>query len=464
MVATAGPAHHVGMDLDAPATAPPPPPPPPPHRRPLRRDRANGMLGGVAAGIAETYRVDVTLVRVLWVIAAIVWIGVPAYVIAWIVIPPADGPSGAPPAPRDGRMIAGLVLVAIGVLIATNRVLPHDFRFDRFGAPVLLIGGGLAILAFRRRPDDSGPERALPDDAIGEGATESAGATVASAATATAAAATARAAEHPTAEHPTAELQTAGHPAAGSPPRPGLVPPSAWTQTAPWPAPPSARALRREARSRRRAARPRPFLTPITLGVLLVGAGVASLLQATNALDVNVTVVLAIGTCIVGVALAVSAFAGRAYALVLVGILLAGATAVSSTIDVSLRGGVGHRVYDPVSAAALQDRYELGVGQLELDLRGIAFPAGRTRVEGRLGLGELLVDVPSTVRVEIDGHAGAGSVMIFGHDTGGWPADDTRAIDGSGRGVLQLDLRVGAGQVRVRRFEPGGIETIVGGN
>ena len=60
--------------------------------------------------------------------------------------------------------------------------------------------------------------------------------------------------------------------------------------------------------------------------------------------------------------------------------------------------------------------------------------------------------------------AGAGSVMLFGREEGGWPENDERAVAGSGPGVLKLDLRVGAGQVRVRRFEPGGIETILGAN
>src|SRR5262249_25200242 len=67
------------------ATAPPEPPAPqaPPHRV-LRRDRSNRVLGGVAAGIARTYGVDVVLVRGIWVIAAVFWVGIPAYVIAWI--------------------------------------------------------------------------------------------------------------------------------------------------------------------------------------------------------------------------------------------------------------------------------------------------------------------------------------------------------------------------------------------
>src|SRR4026209_2907248 len=108
----------------------PPPPPPPPRpraraRRPLRRDRANGMLGGVAAGVAETYGLDITLVRVLWVIAGVLWIGVPAYIVAWIVIPPADGPSEWTGRSRDVGMILGLVLVAIGIIVATTQMLPR---------------------------------------------------------------------------------------------------------------------------------------------------------------------------------------------------------------------------------------------------------------------------------------------------------------------------------------------------
>ena len=103
------------MDTNAPPTAPlpppPPPPPPPPFRarRPLRRDRANGILGGVAAGVAETYGLDVTLVRVLWVIAGVLWIGVPAYIVAWIAIAPARGPLERTGRSRDTGMLVGLL-------------------------------------------------------------------------------------------------------------------------------------------------------------------------------------------------------------------------------------------------------------------------------------------------------------------------------------------------------------------
>ncbi|HEY5077762.1 MAG TPA: PspC domain-containing protein, partial [Acidimicrobiia bacterium] len=173
------------MDTNAPPTAsPPPPPPPPPHsphnrahhhrtRRALRRDRANGILGGVAAGVAETYGLDVTLVRVLWVVAAVLWIGVPAYIIAWIAIPPADGPRARHGRLHDPGMLVGLVLVAIGIMVASNRLLPNLFRFDHFGAPLLLIGGGLAILFFRRADDDDEPIPAADDQAVEPGQGES---------------------------------------------------------------------------------------------------------------------------------------------------------------------------------------------------------------------------------------------------------------------------------------------------
>jgi phage shock protein PspC (stress-responsive transcriptional regulator)/predicted membrane protein len=450
------------MDTNTPPSPPPPPAPPAAHRT-LRRDRANGMLGGVAAGISRTYGIDVLLVRVLFVVAGVLWIGVPAYVIAWIAIAPDDGPPVFTPGRRDPKMILGLGLVALGALIAGDRVLPHGFGFGHFGWPLLLIGGGLAILLLRRRDDP------LPTDhddyvlpvagaAAGEEAPDEPHAETEPA---PAAAATTSSSFVP----PPPVLPPLPMPPTGPVPPTSPVPPTAWTQNVPWPAAPptpSSRARRRASRYERRAQRPRSFLTPLTLSVLLIGAGIASLLQATGALDVNLTVVLAIGTAIVGAALIVGAFVGRAHALILVGLLLLAATGISNTIDVPLRGGIGDRTYRPIHVAELQSRYQLGIGKLEIDLRDLPLDGRTTVVDAQNGIGELLVLVPSTVRVEVHAHAGAGSVRMFGREAGGWPENDERAIDGTGPGVLQLNLRVGAGEVNVRRFEPGGIETILG--
>lgn len=55
----------------------------------LMRDKQNGMIGGVCAGLAEYFALDVTLVRVAYVLISIftAFAGVFVYIILWIVIP-----------------------------------------------------------------------------------------------------------------------------------------------------------------------------------------------------------------------------------------------------------------------------------------------------------------------------------------------------------------------------------------
>ena len=393
------------------------------------------MLGGVASGMAESYGLDVALVRVLWLIAVFLQIGVPAYIICWIAIPPSSAPRRAPGPPRHPETWGTLIAAVIGITLG-GLFLPHMWRFDHFGAPLLLIGGGVAILVLRRR--DDAQEHALPYEPSGSTAETTT--------------------EPPMPESPTTESPTA------PPTTTVTVPTTAWTQTTSWPTGYDARAERRASRLERRARRPRSFLTPLTLSILLIGAGVACFVQATGAADVNLTVVLAIATCIVGAALAAAAFVGRAHTLIFVGVILLAATAVSNTLDVPLRGGIGSGHYQPLQRSELQRRYELGIGELKVDLREVPLADETTTVDVRDGVGHILVMVPNSVRVEVHAHAGAGSLNLFGHEQGGWPADATRAVDGTGPGVLRLDLRAGAGNVEVRRFEPDGAETIVGSN
>jgi len=70
-------------------------------RRKLMRPRVNRKIAGVCAGFAEYFDLDVTVVRVLWLIVAIFGGGgFLAYIIAWIVMPeePEYAPVPAPPA------------------------------------------------------------------------------------------------------------------------------------------------------------------------------------------------------------------------------------------------------------------------------------------------------------------------------------------------------------------------------
>lgn len=57
---------------------------------PLRRWMSKAKMAGVCAGFARYFGLDVTLVRVLWLVLS-VWplplFGVVAYIVAWIVMP-----------------------------------------------------------------------------------------------------------------------------------------------------------------------------------------------------------------------------------------------------------------------------------------------------------------------------------------------------------------------------------------
>jgi len=72
-------------------------------RKRLVRPRVGRKIAGVCLGFAEYFDLDVTLVRVVWLLVAIMTgVGLLAYPIAWIIMPeePAalPAPSGAQPA------------------------------------------------------------------------------------------------------------------------------------------------------------------------------------------------------------------------------------------------------------------------------------------------------------------------------------------------------------------------------
>jgi len=53
----------------------------------LYRDEYHKMIGGVCSGLAEYFQMDVTIVRILFVITAFAGVGFIPYIILWIVIP-----------------------------------------------------------------------------------------------------------------------------------------------------------------------------------------------------------------------------------------------------------------------------------------------------------------------------------------------------------------------------------------
>lgn len=54
----------------------------------LYKDRKNGKIGGVCAGISDYLNIDVTIIRIIWGVAAFFYaIGLILYLVCWFVLP-----------------------------------------------------------------------------------------------------------------------------------------------------------------------------------------------------------------------------------------------------------------------------------------------------------------------------------------------------------------------------------------
>jgi predicted membrane protein len=133
-----------------------------------------------------------------------------------------------------------------------------------------------------------------------------------------------------------------------------------------------------------------------------------------------------------------------------VGLLLA--LVLSLAVRVPLFAGIGDRSVQPTTMAALHKKYELGIGNFDVDLSDVNFPLGETHVKTALGIGDLKVRVPEGVAVDVDGEASGGQVVLFGHiEDGVWVDSHLREAGSRPNRVLVLDAEVGLGRVEVTR-------------
>ena len=138
----------------------------------LYRSRTKRVIGGVAAGLAEYIKIDPILARIIFVVLVIIHgLGILLYIILWIVIPeeplelahtadekkeekpdPAKTPETEPegktetkPRPLGfGRVIAGIILISLGIIFLVERFFPY-FDFIDF-MPIILILFGIVLL------------------------------------------------------------------------------------------------------------------------------------------------------------------------------------------------------------------------------------------------------------------------------------------------------------------------------
>jgi phage shock protein C len=146
----------------------------------LYRSSKDKMIGGVAAGLAEYFDIDPTLIRVLFVITLFLGgTGILAYILLWIIVPEepivikgqqntdqnqssseqkentqssfdAQAYVNSIQKQRENRRVfAGIILVVLGLIFLADNFIPR-IRFGDFW-PIILIAIGIAVLLNARR-------------------------------------------------------------------------------------------------------------------------------------------------------------------------------------------------------------------------------------------------------------------------------------------------------------------------
>ena len=379
----------------------PPQPPPPATAAPVRRLVRDpySRLGGVASGISHHYGIDVSLVRLAFIVGTIFsGVGLILYLLAWLIIPRADY---WPPVPAsmatgqsssiEGRELA-LGLLGLGVLIA---VFTGGGGATRMLVSVGLVGAGIWLLTQPARSNGSGgstpanpvapqppaqPAQPVQPDVPSSWQPASAGSAetingpdddvVSGYAGAT-----------PTASAAVAGAPTATYPATQTVYMPAAVPP------------------------RRRR------IWPIFLILALIFIPV-------------LFVVGAIG-------------------------LLIGFSGGEFNGDFDARS----MTVRPAEVADIPESITLGAGEVVVDLTNLDI-ADFSDLEAPhtldidLNAGEVVVELPEDLPVAVDANAGAGDVRVFDSYRDGIRPDIEITEDDA---VLDLDIRVGVGEIRVRR-------------
>lgn len=199
----------------------------------------------------------------------------------------------------------------------------------------------------------------------------------------------------------------------------------------------------------------------VFLLALLAGGLGSGLTWNSHPLGTSLQTGLACALLVLGLGIALSAFLGRTgagsvFLAIVTAALLAGAAAMPRDITTHWK----ETSWKPAATADVRSTYTVGTGVGTLDLRRVRPAAGQSvSTDAEVGAGQLKVIVPAdaTVRLSID--VGVGDIRL--------PGDDRKDVDvkpgrhkevtlapvrgGKDAGTLELGLRVGAGQVEVRR-------------
>ncbi len=376
----------------------------------LFRHREGRVVGGVAAGIADRFGLDPTVVRIAFVVVGVMGgLGVLIYLALWLLIPEIgdERPRTFAARRRTTRFWLGVIVLA-GV--AADLVDGSDLPSSGWLFALLLIGIGVALWK-PVLPGPGGGRRTRADRT-------------------------------------------------GRPQRDTQAPRQIAAEVrATMKAEATEQAL---ARWRERPPRPRSYLGRLTIAAALIAGGVAAGLERADIGSVSLAQTLGLTLAVLGAGLVVGTIFGRARWLIIPALALTPLVAGFGTLEhlgLDVGAGTGERRYAPVSVGDLSPMYEHGIGKLSIDLTGLELDGATVPVNAELAIGTLVVHVPPRVEVSVTARVGAGEIELHGERnivTDGLDKEATATIQtgAPGAGRLELVLETGMGEVQVHVDSP----------
>ncbi|MGE5857152.1 MAG: PspC domain-containing protein [Solirubrobacterales bacterium] len=197
-------------------------------------------------------------------------------------------------------------------------------------------------------------------------------------------------------------------------------------------------------------------LVAIGLGVAAALAAISAWTTATGHGTVVAGIVIALGVGLVAVAFA-TGIRRRVTSMVLTLALVLGIPAGAiAAAGIDIDGSIGQRTYTPTLPADIPaDGYKLGTGQLIVDLRDLPWQQGQTiSASAHLGIGQMIVSVPSRVCVVAHATGKAGELVVAGDVSHGIDPDVRQGSPTSNAPRLALDADIQLGQMLVTDQDP----------
>jgi phage shock protein PspC (stress-responsive transcriptional regulator) len=203
------------------------------------------------------------------------------------------------------------------------------------------------------------------------------------------------------------------------------------------------------------------FLVALGLGVAGFLAVLSAWTTATGHGTIVAAVVIALGVGIVAAAFA-SDVRRRVTPWLLTAALVLGIPAGAiAAANIDIDGSIGERTYTPTVPADIPaDGYKLGTGQLIVDLRQLPWKPGQTiAASAHLGIGQMIVSVPSNVCIEGKATGKAGELIVGGQVSHGIDPDVEPGSQTSKAPRLELDADIQLGQMLVTDEAPDDIDS-----